>query len=247
MLKKYILFLFLFIIVLPSYTQINHQFSISNNQIKDGLNNGLLFIGTNVSYQFGYEREVEKILKIFSCSLNIGLLNRNGLQGYNLYLTPLQYYYGIDLWKSDKMTVYFGGYAEILYQFQLYPDLQMGNIIWTTLYSISPKLIANYDVSENKSIRLQLSNSVLGFISRPTNFDSYFFSLRFSDIVYNAHSDFNLRTINELNNFYLNLDFIFKNRVRKISFGYSLNYLNYNGNSFFNQLNHSLSVKIYQK
>jgi len=247
MLKKIVIIIYLLIIALPSYTQINHQISISNNQLKDELNNGLLFVGSNLSYQFGYEGENGNILKIFSCSLDIGLLNRKELKGYNLNLVPLKYYYGVDIWKNEKMTVFLGGYAEMLYQFQLYPDLQMGNIHWTTLYSISPKLIANYIVSENKSIRIQLSNSVLGYISRPKNFDPYFFSLRFSDIVSNAHSDFKLKTMNKLNNFNLNLDFILKTKVRKISFGYALQYISYDGDSFLKQLNHSLSIKLYRK
>jgi hypothetical protein len=246
--QKKIIFIICFLIIAsPSYTQSNHQFSISYNQIKDGLNNGLLFKGTSLSYQFGYEWKKENILKLFSCNLNIGVLNRNGLKGYNLSLTPLQFYYGIDLWKNDKIVFNLGGCAEMLYQFQLYPDLQMGSILWTTLYCISPKLIVNYVISGNKSIRLQLSTSALGLISRPKNFDPYFFSLRFTDIVSNANSDFDLKTMNKLNYMNINLDYIFKTKARKISFGYSLCYHNYNDNSFIEQLNNSISIKLYRK
>jgi len=46
-----------------------HRFSLQNQQIKDGLNNGLLFNGGGIGYRFGVNKQKEKRLTDFHTEL----------------------------------------------------------------------------------------------------------------------------------------------------------------------------------
>jgi len=220
-----------------------HRFSLQNQQFKDGLNNGLHFNGGGISYQFGINRQKEKRLTDFHTELEVGTVLRQGLMGANLHFKPVAYSYGVEIIRTERTKVYAGAKVDWDYRFQLYPDLQMGHSLWMTSLTLSPNIVINHQISDNKSITFSISNSIFGLTSRPKEIEPYYFSLRFADIVSDLHSNIKFGSISQINEAKINLDYNFCSAKRCYSFGYAINYLNYSSNPFFKSLTHSIVFK----
>jgi len=221
-----------------------HQFSLQNQQLKDGLNNGLLFKGGGISYQFGINNLKEKQLTDFHTELEIGTVFRQGLLGANLHFKPVAYSYGVKIIRTEYTKMYAGAKVDWDYRFQLYPDLQMGHSLWMSSLMLSPIIVINHQISDNNSMTFSISNSILGFTSRTKAIKPYYFSLRFTDIISDLHSNIQFGSISQINDTKINLDYNLFSAKRCYSFGYAINYLNYSSNPFFKSLTHSIAFKI---
>ena len=220
-----------------------HRFSLQNQELKDGLNNGLLFNGGAIGYRFGINKNKEKQLTDYHTEIEIGAVFRQGLLGTNLHFKPIAYSYGVQISRTERTKVYAGAKVDWDYRFQLYPDLQMGHSLWMTSLMMSPVIIVNHQISDNKSITFLISNSILGLTSRPKEIEPYYFSLRFTDIVSDLHSNIQFVSLSQINDTKVNLDFNFGSTKRCYSLGYAINYLNYSSNPFFNSLTHCIVFK----
>jgi hypothetical protein len=234
-----LIFVFSFTIEAQRY----HRFSLQNQQLKDGLNNGLLFRGSAISYQYGIKKQKEKRLTDFHTELEIGTVFRQGLLGVNLHFKPVAYSYGVRINRTERTKVYAGAKVDWDYRFQIYPDLMMGHPLWMTSLILSPIIIVNHQISDDNSITFSISNSILGLTSRPEEIEPYFFSLRFKDVVSDLHSNIKFGSISNINDTKINLDYNLYRTKRCYSFGYEINYLNYGSNPFFKGLTHSIVFK----
>jgi len=181
---------------------------------------------------------------IVDMTLEIGIVFRQGLLGANLHFKPLVYSYGVQIYRTEHIKVYAGAKVDWDYRYQLYPDLQMGHSLWMTSLILSPIITINHQVSDNNSITFSISNSILGLTSRPKEIEPYYFSLRFTDIVSDVHSNIQFGSISQINDFKINFDYNLCRTKRCCSFGYEINFLNYSSNPFFKSLTHSIAFKI---
>ena len=228
----------------PVEAQLYHRFALQNQQMKDGLNNGLRFTGGGISYQFGINRQKEKRLTDFHCELEIGTVFRQGLLGAYLHFKPLAYSYMVKISRMERTKVYAGAKVDWDYRYQLYPDLQMGNSLWMTSLILSPIIVINHQISDKNSFTFSISNSILGLSSRPKEIEPHYFSLRFTDIVSDLHSNIQFGSISQINDFKINIDYNLCRTKRCYSFGYELDYLRYGSNPSFKNLTHSIAFKI---
>lgn len=234
-----LILLFGFTVKAQSY----HRFSLQNQQLKDGLNKGMHFNGGGISYLFGIKRHKEKRLIDIHAELEIGTVYRQGLLGANLHFKPVAYSYGVQINRSERTKVYAGAKVDWDYRFQLYPDLKMGHSLWMTSLMLSPIIVINHQISDNNSMTFSISNSILGFTSRTKAIEPYYFSLRFTDIVSDLHSNIQFGSMSHINDTKINLDYNIFGANRCYSFGYEMNYLNYSSNPFFKSLTHSIVFK----
>ena len=245
MLKKNTLF-FLILCPLFAKAQVHHQLSFQYNESKDQLNNGLLFKGGNLKYEFGKET-VSNHFKVFNSEIGVGSILNDGLLGFDVTLKPVDYFHGFRMYEKHKTELFLGPNLNVSYRGQLFPNLQMGHLLWMTAYSLAPQIIVNRTISGERILRFTTSSSILALTSRPQKIDDHFFSLMLTDIVSDLHSNMQLGSYNMFHDTKFTIELFTKGTKNSWSIGYALNVLAYTQSPSFDNATHSLIIKRFNK
>ena len=230
-----------------AYAQTYHQVNIGFNSVKDGVNNGMLFNGVTLGYQFGIQKNIHSSMIDYHADIKIGTLTSRGIFGLNLQIKPLSVMYGLEVSPGEKKKLWLGPRFEADYRMQIYPNLQMGHILWMTNYTLSPEIVAIRNLDNGNAIRLNANYAIAALSSRTQNLDPYFFSLRFGDIISSIHSNMNVVSVNNLTKFNLGLEYIYRKSKRDYSIGYSCDYLGYEKKYNYREINHLIIFRIRNK
>jgi hypothetical protein len=213
-------------------------FSSQFFQIKDEFNYGLVFNGLNVACTYTYIFSSEKYTVIYNSRLGLGANFNKGV-GIDLRLKPVDFFYGKP---SNFYFITFGAYYSINYQWELYPELQSGHMFWLTSMEIGPRLIMNIP-HKSSIIRVIFSNSIINLTSRPEpETETYFYSLKFSDFIKNAHTILKLGSFNRFNHTAFDIE-LMRNKRKLKSIAYTLEYIGYYKNPKIFLLYHSVNLK----
>ncbi len=218
-------------------------FGLQFYQIKEGMNYGLVFNGINLAIGYEYERINHSSMFRYKPKLDFGVNFQKGI-GLNWRFTPIDVFYGFQIFKSSKNTYYLGPYISTNYLWQLYPELQSGHLFWYTLFDIGPKIISIYKVGSN-TFSISIATSVMGFTSRPEfdpKWESHFYTLRFFDWVEKMNSNFNFGSFGLLN--HTDIEVEFANILGDgLSLAYEFEYFGYFDTPKYQYLSHSLNFK----
>lgn len=229
------------------FSQTYHQLSLSRDFSKDGINNGMLFKGIELGYKFGILKNINKSVLDYSFDINISGLKNRGILGIGLKFKPISISYNVPFFNREKTRLFIGPKFEADYRIKLYPDLQMGNIMWVTNYTLSPQVNCIHRLNNGNNIRLYTSFAILGLTSRTEEIDPYYFSLKFTDVISKLHSKMRFSMPNNLVKSDIGIDYIFNGNKRNYSIGYELNYLGYKREKEYKELNHAITFKIIRK
>lgn len=210
-------------------------------QIKDKLNYGLVFNGLNLVGRYSLEKSLGKTMFIYTPEFSFGVNYNKGI-GLSWGFVPIDFFYGYKIKKSVTRPLIIGAYFCTNYNWQLYPELQSGHMYWFTSIEIGPQLILSLPI-RNRKIKITFSNSLAGLNSRPAPAtETYFYSLRFSDFVSNAHSNLQFGSYNLFNhtNFEIELR---SNKKKRLSIAYEFEFYGYYEEPKLNYPSHSFNLK----
>lgn len=226
-----------------SIKQTIHSASLKTQffQIKDVFNYGLIFNGLNFVGRYSFEKTTEKTTIIYNPEFSFGANFNKGV-GLAWGFIPIDFFIGSNINGSKSKPFIFGGYFLTNYNWQLYPELQSGQMFWFTSIEIGPQAIFSLPI-KHREIKISLSNSLIGFTSRPIPAtESYFYSLTFSEFVTNAHRNLKMGSYNLFN--HANLEIVLLNKTKKrLSLAYEFKYFGRYKESKLNYLIHSLNFK----
>ncbi|MCP4312588.1 MAG: hypothetical protein GY790_15100 [Bacteroidetes bacterium] len=208
-------------------------------QIKDGLNYGLVHKGLDLAVEYARGSSSESNTFIYSAEIGFGANYRQGI-GMAWSLTPVDLYYGFRLNQKSNIPVTLGPYIAAIYNWQLYPELQSGHMLWFSSYELGPQLLVSLPV-QGKMINFELSGSLASFNSRPEPVtEQYYYSLTFSDFVKNPHSNMEFGSLNQ----YGHIHFIAQllNPDRKLSVAYEFEFFTYVSTPSFKYMTHSITL-----
>lgn len=229
------------------YSQTYHQLSLSRSVSKDGINNGMLFKGLELGYRFGIQKNVRNSVLGYAFDIDVSGLKSRKILGIGLRFKPVSISYDMAFYNRENIRLFIGPKFEADYRIQLYPDLQMGNIMWTTDYTLSPQINCVHRLSNGNNLRLYASYAILGLTSRTEGLDPYYFSLEFTDIISRLHSKMKLSMPNTFVQSDIGIDYIFNGSKRNYSIGYELDYLGYKREKIYKEINHAITFKIIRK
>ncbi|MFO7889873.1 MAG: hypothetical protein R6V04_05995 [bacterium] len=222
----------------------NKQFihlKLQHSQTKDTFTYGLVFKGVNFVIGYSLIKKTEQ--RIFFCSPDLTLgINSNKGVGLSFQFTPIDLGYGFQLNDSKISPVFLGPSVATHYRWNLYPEIQSGQMYWFTSIELGSTLIVQHPWKK-MLWKVTLTNSLAGWCSRnPPCTEKYFFSLKFSDFIHNAHSHFKFGSFNLFN--HTVLDILALNLLSKrISLGYEFEYLGYFQSPKLQYLTHSLNLR----
>lgn len=224
---------------------LSHIFSFKPQffQIKDAFNYGLVFNGLNLftEYELNYQKG-ENLLSI-SPELAFGAsYNPHSGLGLSWHFIPIDLYYGFKLKKVSTKSVLLGPYFATNYNWQMYPELQSGHMLWFTSFELGSKLMITLPLIKREFL-VSFSTSLAGFVSRPEPAtEIHFYSLKMSDFVNNAHHDLKFGFSERFNHTNLEIELIRKEK-KKMSLAYEFEYFgNYLGPKV-SFVSHSINMK----
>lgn len=221
--------------------EVFHQLSFKTQylEIKDGYNYGLAHRGLNLAGAYTLSMELGRNRFSYDAEISFGANYNQGV-GMAWTFKPFDFYYGFRLNKSPKLALLLGPYISGYYQWQLYPELQSGHMLWFSSYEAGLKLWASYPL-ENKRIIVALASSLLNLTSRPESSpETYFYSLTFNDFVSNPHSNMKFGSLDNFLHFQLNV--ALAGLGKGFSIGYLFEYMGYNEQPEYQYLTHSINL-----
>lgn len=214
---------------------------LQHSQTKDTFTYGLVFKGVNFVIGYSLIKQSEQQTVIYSPDMTLGINTNKGV-GVLFHLKPIDLFYGLKLNDSRISPVFLGPYVTTHYRWNLYPEIQSGQMYWFTSIELGPKIVLQHPW---KKIlwKITLANSLGGWCSRPfPSTEKYFFSLKFSDFIHNAHTHFKLGSFNLFN--HTVMEILALNLLSKrISVAYEFEYLGYFQPPELEYLSHSLNVR----
>jgi hypothetical protein len=212
-------------------------FETQFHQLKEGHNYGRVFNGLllGVDYKLVQGNEVHSWA--YSAGLGFGPSYKIGL-GLCWTFKPGHFQY---LFKLKESKFWLGPYASINYSWQLYPELQSGHMFWNTSFEMG-SMLEYHPTIKNRKLTFKLGGAILGLNSRPDYpTEVYHYSLTVKDYVSNAHK--NLEPV--FSNSYNHVQFaviLNHKEDKKLSLGYSFEYVGRLKSSRFTFINHSFNL-----
>lgn len=241
--------LLLLLLLFPSYlfaqeVEIsNHSiyFKTQFNQIKDVFNYGLVNRGVTLSGGYSFEHSSVKNSLIYSPDFSFGSNFNKGI-GASLSFQPVNLFYGFRINPGTETMWFLGPYVSANYQWELYPQLQSGQMFWFSTFETGPEL--KWDMPINhRTFKFMLSCSLIGWASRPEMAtEKTFYSFEFTDFVKNAHSNLSFGSSRLFNHTNLEIQMM-NNPEKKLSFAYEFEYFGYYRSPKFNNIIHSINLK----
>lgn len=168
-------------------------------QVKDEKNYGLVFNGGMLNTSYLLRRHSGNHLFNYKVDFGFGPSFAKGIAGINFKLNPVKIDYCFRLAGNSSFSLYLGPYAGINYQFQLYPELQSGHMLWFTFYDLEPRLILKAEPWEQQ-FRFSFAAALVGLVSRSVEMNEvYYYSLNVFEIIGNMHSHFKAGSLNVMN------------------------------------------------
>ena len=212
-------------------------------QVKDGKNYGLVFNGGMLNTSFMLRGHHGNHLYDYRVDFGFGPSFAKGIAGINIKLNLVNMDYCFRLAGNNSFSLYLGPYLGLNYQFQLYPELHSGHLLWFTFYDLGPRLILEADLWE-QHFRFSFSGAVLGLVSRPVEMNEvYYYSLKVSDIIGKLHSNFKGGSIDVMNHIDFETEWKIPGSV-KSSLAYRLEYQYYRPQASLDYLSHTIMYRM---
>lgn len=216
-----------------AFSQLRAQHSLElgyiPSQAKDSHNYGFVSPaqGFGLAYVYDIETEGQNLEYIFSLGADIS--STNGSFGALARLEPakLRYEWAI----NEDETIWIGGRFKTNWMAGIYPDLQMGHLLWLTNYSLSPSLSYRTEV-DGQPLIIRGDISLFSLYSRRESFEPYFFDLSFGGIMSDLHRNMSLGMINELMDIEMEA-FYETSFLQGLEFGLRLRYVAFFGDEEF--------------
>ncbi len=221
----------------------SHSVSLKTQfaQFKDEFNYGQVFSGLNLVGDYSFTLISGNNIFTYSPELGFGANFKKGI-GLAWKFRPIDVFYGYRIYKSNTNPLTLGVYFATNYQWQLYPELQSGQMFWFTSIEIGTKLKFIFPIN-NKFIKVILCNSLAGWTSRPVpSTEKYYYSLSISDFVSNAHSNLTFGSFNLFNHTILEIELV-PNLGKRLSLAYEFEYFGYYKNPILSYMSHSFNLK----
>ena len=216
-------------------------------QVKDQHNFGLVFDGATINFGYRSKREYKQSTLVYEGWLGVGPGFSKGMTMIHSQFKPVDLFYGFDIANSETSKLILGPYFSANYHYQFYPETHGGTTLWFTQLDFGIKLLTQKQVGANV-IEFQLANSLFGFASRPPEeLDPYYYSLKFTDFISNAHSNMKFGSFDLMNHTQLTLAYIITGGKRKKSFGYQFNYMSYKPEPNYKYSEHTLFYNFWIK
>ncbi len=231
-------------LLLQSESEAMHSLGLTPKfgQYKEGVNNGLLFDGPQFFFDYRYSDLTDEDALEYEARFGGGVCFSKGILGIDVNFKPLDLFYGFKI-ENDDYELFLGPKALIDYNFQIYPDLQIGNPFWFSNFSLSPQALMIFPHGDN-IVKLKLSNSLLGLISRPDErISPYFYSLDLADLFSDFHSNMKFGTLNLFTDTRFSGEYIFGQS--RWSVAYNFQYFNYFDDPGIVFLSHGISVRYF--
>lgn len=209
-------------------------------QIKDAFNYGLVYSGINLVGAYSYVLSTNKTTFSYAPDLAFGFNFSKGI-ALAWHFKPVDLFYGWKVNKTETKSLTIGPYFATNYNWQLYPYLQSGHMMWFTSIEIGPRFIFATPI-KNKFFKFTFSNSVASWASRPEpGTETYFYSLKFSDFVNNAHSNMKFGSFDLFNHTNFEIEMVNTNGKR-LSFAYEFEYFGYYDDPKLSYIAHSINL-----
>jgi hypothetical protein len=236
---------------LISYTQFqDHHGSrlsvgLSYFELKDNLNYSHVFKGPDIRLEYGYFSINSKKYFNYHFSLGGGGKTAIGSWAGTWFLSPFNAHYSFCINATDNIRIYLGPAMQASYNFQNYPELHAGPILWLTSYDLGIHASGFFKVGENE-LSISIRNSLASLTSRtPLDRDPYFFSTNIIDNFSDLHSNMSTGSFGKFNQTEISFAWHF-NRIEKLrSLRYQFNYVGYYSNPKFIQLFHQITYTWY--
>ncbi len=210
-------------------------------QIKDKFNYGLVFNGLNLVIGYSLIKTLDEHTFSYTPDFAFGANYNKGI-GVALHFKPVDLYYGFMINKNLSKLVTVGPYFAINYRWQMYSELQSGHMFWFTSLELGPKAVVKMPV-KNYLFKITFCNSIAGWVARPSPAtETYFYSLKFSDFINNAHTNLKFGSFNLFNHTDIEIEAI-SLFSKRLSFAYEFEYFGYYSNPEISYLVHSLNLR----
>jgi hypothetical protein len=218
-----------------------HQVSFKTQymEIKDVYNYGLAHRGLNLAGAYTLSMEPGRNRFSYDTEISFGVNYNQGI-GMAWSFKPIDLFYGFRLNNNPDLILMLGPYLSGYYQWQLYPELQSGHMLWFSSYETGVKLWASHPL-ESKLLTVFIASSLFSVNSRPqTSPETYFYSLTFNDFVSNVHSDMKFGSLNVFRHFQIQL--ALSGLDKRFRIGYQFEYMAYSEYPEYQYLIHSLNL-----
>jgi hypothetical protein len=157
-------------------------------------------------------------------------------------IAPINLTWTMRCYEKNGHTIKVGANLITDYNYQLYPDLQMGYLFYASEIGISPVFRYNYQWN-NRRIGVYLQNSLFGFASHTQKYDSYWFSLKAREWFVEPHKNLKFGSCDKYNHTTISFHFV-PNIDKKHSILYEFDYFGTYYGMKFSRLNHNLIWRI---
>lgn len=201
--------------------QTMHSVSFSPGfvQIKDEYNYGLVRNGTNMAGKYTLSIPSENTIFQYEAALGLGVNFNKGL-GLAVSLKPFDLFYGFRVTGDQSLRVMLGPYLSGIYLWQLYPELQAGQMFWMSSYETGPLVMVAIPVGKG-DLNVSIGSAVAGLTSRPDRLsEEYTYSLRLVDFITNAHSNMKFGSLDLFNHTRLSIGWPLPNRRLTVAYEY---------------------------
>jgi len=246
--KRYFIVLFWLIIAFfPLYGQVNHSHSVvvSFLQIKDQLNIGMVFNGVQLEYRYGLHWKIQDHEILYQPKLGVGIAFNRGVIGLQFKIAPVNVSWTMPFYDKNGHTISGGFNFAADYSYQVYPDLNAGNVFWSSEIGVSPIIKYQYQW-DNMRVAVRLLNSLFGFTSHTQKIEPYFYEfhlLRAADYFKLPHENMQFGSFNKYNHTNISLEFS-PNTESPHSFLYEFDYFGLFYGKRLDRLNHNLLWKV---
>lgn len=210
-------------------------------QLKDEFNYGLVFTGPQLQFQYQYCWDLSVVTLGYNLKIGLGVPFSRKMAAVNIDFSPIDFSCFARLHESEFHSLKAGLILSTNYYYQVYANLQNNHLFWFGEIGLSPAIQYEYRWKE-QSVKFIVRNSVLGFVSRPTRNDPYFYSLKFSDFFVRPHENLQFGSFDKYNHTYLQIEYNPKISKKNV-FGLGMEYISSYFNANFQYLNYSFSWK----
>jgi hypothetical protein len=210
-------------------------------QLKEEFNQGIVFNGLQINAQYQHRWDFSVAELSYNPKLALGIPFSRGMIAVNIHFVPVDISCLKTIFKTDKHSLKGGLNFATDYSYQEYPDLQNAHLFWFGEIGLSPRFEYQYKW-KTSSIKLNLQNSLLGFVSHTTTNAPYFYSFKFADFFTRPHENMRFGSFDKYNHTNFQIEFM-PNTSKKHVWGIGIEYISYFFGAHFQSLNYSLQWK----
>lgn len=238
-----LLFFFAFSTLINSQTvESSEQYFILNrSQIRESMNYGFVFSGPQLQYGRIWQWNRKSAQYGLESQLGIAVLSNKG-SCFDFHLSPIN----IDCLIKLNHQFWFGPCLISDYNYEFYPDLQVGHDFWFSHYSIGISFIFR-QAFQKRLLSLKFKSALFGFTSRTNDdFDALFFNIGFKYAIQDLHKNMQFSSVSRYNVFRFEASFI-PLKAKRIDLSCLVDYMNYESIPPWTRLNYGIKLSIHQK